>query len=74
MPRKKSAEIVRLGPKQENDSNEEVSFSDNKEAIVPVVEELHIDDQRTLEMVAQFAEQAASQNNNVSVNTYVMLF
>lgn len=34
-----------------------------------MVEELHIDDQRTLEMVAQFAEQAAKASQNSSVSS-----
>ena len=38
-----------------------------------MVEELHIDDQRTLEMVAQFAEQAAKATQNSSVSDIYIL-
>lgn len=63
---KKSAEIIRLGPKKDI-SNEDAL--ENNETIVPMVEELHIDDQRTLEMVAKFAEEAVkvTHHNDVSL-------
>ncbi|XP_055951233.1 transcriptional repressor CTCF-like [Argiope bruennichi] len=62
--RKSTAEIVRLGDKSPVMTNQisELSDETNEETtVIPGIgEELHIDDQQTLEMVAQFAEQAVS--------------
>lgn len=67
---RKTAEIIRLGTKNSLLTNKinELSDEANEEAsIIPGLgEELHIDDQQTLEMVAKFAEQAVSKNNNLS--------
>lgn len=65
--RKKAAEIIRLGPKKEVNLNDDIT-THHENTIVPIVEELHIDDQRTLEMVAQFAEQAAKATNASDVS------
>ncbi|KAG8177928.1 hypothetical protein JTE90_000792 [Oedothorax gibbosus] len=65
---KKSAEIVRLGSKDSMllNGEEGLSDEDNEDStLLPSLgEELHIDDQQTLEMVAQFAEQAVSKSSN----------
>lgn len=49
---------------------DELSDEDNDDStLLPSLgEELHIDDQQTLEMVAQFAEQAVSKNSTLSVS------
>ncbi|XP_054714441.1 transcriptional repressor CTCF-like [Uloborus diversus] len=62
-PRKR-AEIVRLGsnPTIIKASSTNLSDMSNEKAEIPAIgEELHIDDKRALEMVAQFAEQAVAQ-------------
>lgn len=74
---RKSAEIVRLGSKNSAMLNggDELSDEDNDDSsLLPSLgEELHIDDQQTLEMVAQFAEQAVSKNSALSVSWIVYL-
>lgn len=63
---------MRLGSKNSGMLNggDELSDEDNDDStLLPSLgEELHIDDQQTLEMVAQFAEQAVSKNSALSVS------
>ncbi|XP_015926724.1 transcriptional repressor CTCF [Parasteatoda tepidariorum] len=73
-PRRKGAEIIRLGSRNiDNTEKFEDDFleplKENSGVVSAVGEELHIDDKHTLEMVAQFAEQAvakASKNSLIS--------
>ncbi|KFM57955.1 Transcriptional repressor CTCF, partial [Stegodyphus mimosarum] len=62
-PRKKAAEIIRLGsnpPVKPRTTLNGLSDAQEEATIIPAIgEELHIDEQRALEMVAEIAQQAA---------------